>query len=143
MTTFDKRERAFEAKFALDQETLFKIGARRKKLFGLWAAKQLGLGGVDAEAYGKLVVNSDFRTPGRDDVFEKVWGDFQDKGLPLAPDKVRRKLQEYFSVAREQIQPRAPRQPNHGAISAAALYRVRRGKAAWSWQRAKAPWTRH
>ncbi len=101
MTTFDKRERAFEAKFALDQETLFKIGARRNKLFGLWAAKQLGLGGVDAEAYGKLVVNSDFRTPGRDDVFEKVWGDFQDKGLPLAPDKVRRNPQEYFSVARE------------------------------------------
>ena len=66
---------------------------------------------MDAEAYGKLVVNSDFLTPGRDDVFEKVWGDFQDKGLPLAPDKVRRKLQEYFPVAREQIQPRAPGSP--------------------------------
>jgi hypothetical protein len=143
MTTFDKRERAFGAKFALDQEILFKIGARRNKLFGLWAAKQLGLSGVDAEAFGKLVVNSDFRTPGRDDVFEKVWGDFQDKGLRLAPDEVRRKLQEFLSVAREQILPPAPRRPNHGAISAAALNRVRRGKAAWSWQQAKATWTRH
>lgn len=34
MTTFDRRERAFEAKFAFDQETLFKIGARRNRLFG-------------------------------------------------------------------------------------------------------------
>jgi hypothetical protein len=61
MTTFDKRERAFGAKFALDQEILFKIGARRNKLFGLWAAKQLGLSGVDAEAYGKL--GGQFRLP--------------------------------------------------------------------------------
>ena len=29
MTTFDKREKSFEAKYAHDQETLFKIGARR------------------------------------------------------------------------------------------------------------------
>jgi hypothetical protein len=58
-----------------------------------------------------LVVNSDFRTPGRDDVFEKVWGDFQDKGLRLAPDEVRRKLQEFLSVAREQILPPAPGGP--------------------------------
>jgi len=143
MTTFDKRERAFEAKFALDQEIDFKIGARRNKLFGLWAAKQLGLDGVDAEAYGMLVVNSDFRSPGRDDVFEKVWGDFQNKGLSLTPDQVRRKLQEFLSVAQEQIRPSAPRRPNHGALSAAALNRVRSSKAAWSWQQAKATWSRH
>ena len=29
MTTFDKRGKSFEAKYAHDQETLFKIGARR------------------------------------------------------------------------------------------------------------------
>jgi len=29
MTTFDKREEGFEKKFALDEELLFKAGARR------------------------------------------------------------------------------------------------------------------
>jgi len=38
MTTFDDRERAFEAKFALDQEQEFKAIARRNKMLGHWAA---------------------------------------------------------------------------------------------------------
>ena len=51
METFDKRGKSFEAKYAHDQETLFKIGARRNKLLGQWMAEQLGLTGADAEAY--------------------------------------------------------------------------------------------
>ena len=47
MTTFDDRENAFEAKFALDEAMKFKADARRNKLLGLWAA---GLMGKDAEA---------------------------------------------------------------------------------------------
>ena len=73
MTTFDKREKSFEAKYAHDQEILFKIGARRNKLLGQWMAEQLGLDGADAEAYAKAVIASDFEKPGDEDVFEKVW----------------------------------------------------------------------
>ncbi|MFX8485525.1 ATPase inhibitor subunit zeta, partial [Acinetobacter baumannii] len=43
MTMFDDRERAEEAKFAHDQETVFRIQARRNKLLGQWAAEQMGL----------------------------------------------------------------------------------------------------
>ena len=35
MTTFDDREQAFEAKFALDQEQEFRATARRNKMLGL------------------------------------------------------------------------------------------------------------
>ena len=42
MTTFDKRQDAFEAKFARDEELRFKAEARRNKLLGLWAAEKLG-----------------------------------------------------------------------------------------------------
>ena len=42
MTTFDKREEGFEAKFALDETLRFKAEARRNKLLGLWAAEKLG-----------------------------------------------------------------------------------------------------
>ena len=34
MTMFDDRERAFEAKFAHDQEMQFRVNARRNRLLG-------------------------------------------------------------------------------------------------------------
>jgi hypothetical protein len=43
VTTFDERERAFEAKFAHDEELRFLVVARRDKLFAHWAAERLGL----------------------------------------------------------------------------------------------------
>ena len=53
MSTFDDRERAEEARYAFDQETQFKVMARRNKLLGLWAADLMGLTGSDAEAYSR------------------------------------------------------------------------------------------
>ena len=103
MTTFDKRETSFEAKYAHDQETVFKIGARRNKLLGLWMAEHLGLEGADADAYAKQVIASDFEKPGDEDVFEKVWADVQGKGLDLSEDQVRQKMKALLDVAREQI----------------------------------------
>ena len=38
MTTFDRREEAFEQQFAHDEELKFKATARRNKMLGLWAA---------------------------------------------------------------------------------------------------------
>lgn len=103
MTTFDKREKSFEAKYAHDQETLFKIGARRNKLLGLWMAEQLGLDGADADAYAKQVIASDFEKPGDEDVFEKVWADVQGKGLNLTEEQVRQQMQDLLETARDQI----------------------------------------
>ena len=48
--TFREIEQGYEAKFKLDEELRFKVRSRRNKLFGLWAAGQLGL--VDGEAAG-------------------------------------------------------------------------------------------
>ncbi len=50
MTTFDEREKDFEARFKHDQELQFKVTARRNRLLGLWAAGQMGLGGETAQA---------------------------------------------------------------------------------------------
>ena len=43
MTTFEERERAFEAKYAHDEEFRFLVTARRDKLFAHWAAERLHL----------------------------------------------------------------------------------------------------
>ncbi len=103
MTTFDKREKSFEAKYAHDQETLFKIGARRNRLLGEWMAEKLGLDGADADAYAKAVVASDFERPGDEDVFEKVWADVQSKGLSVTEAEVRQQMQDLLETAREQV----------------------------------------
>ena len=103
MTTFDKREKGFEAKFQHDQETQFKITARRNKLLGLWAAEKLGLEGDDADCYAKEVVASDFEKPGDDDVVEKVMGDFSNKSVDVSEKDLRKEMERLMAVASEQI----------------------------------------
>lgn len=103
MSTFDDRERAQEAKYALDQETQFKVAARRNKLLGLWAADLMGMSGDDAEAYAKTVVLSDLEEAGEEDVFRKVRGDFDTAGVDRTDARIREQMAELMPIAREQI----------------------------------------
>ena len=103
MSTFDDRERAEEAKYALDQETLFKVLARRNKLLGLWAADLMGLMGDDAEAYAKTVVLSDLEEAGEEDVFRKVRGDFDTAGIDRTDARIREQMAQLMPIAREQV----------------------------------------
>ncbi|HAM46197.1 MAG TPA: DUF1476 domain-containing protein [Alphaproteobacteria bacterium] len=104
MSTFDDREKSFENKFAHDQELEFKANARRNKLLGLWAAEKLGLSGDAAQAYAKEVIKSDFEEAGDDDVFRKLKGDFEAKGVDLSDHQIRREMDSLLAVARKQIQ---------------------------------------
>ncbi|MBR2657613.1 DUF1476 domain-containing protein [Yoonia sp.] len=75
MSSFDDRAKSFENKFAHDAEMLFKAGARRNRLLGLWAAELLGKTGDDAAAYAMEVVQADFEEAGHEDVYRKVSAD--------------------------------------------------------------------
>lgn len=103
MSTFNEREKGFENKFKHDQETAFKINARRNKLLGLWAAKQLGLTGAAADDYAKTVVMSDMEKPGDDDVVQKVVKDLTAKGVAATPHRVRAEMESLLAEARRQI----------------------------------------
>jgi len=103
MTTFDDREKGFEAKFALDQDQEFKAMARRNKLLGLWAAEKMGLSPDSAEQYAQAVVRADFEQPGEEDVFRKIAGDFKGSSLTVSEGEIRSKMDEFASVARDQI----------------------------------------
>ncbi|WP_108503073.1 DUF1476 domain-containing protein [Paracoccus indicus] len=100
MTTFDDRERAYEAKFAHDADLRFKAEARRNRLLGEWAAEQLGKTGDDARAYAMTVVTSDFEEPGEEDVFRKVQTDLQDVSDDAT---IRAKMAELMTEARRQV----------------------------------------
>ncbi len=103
MSTFDEREKGFEAKYKHDQEIQFKVNARRNKLLGQWAAEKLGLTGTAVDDYAKTVVASDFDRPGDEDVAEKVTKDLAARGVKLAAGDVRKEMDRLLAVAKEQI----------------------------------------
>jgi hypothetical protein len=103
MNGFDDRGKGFEAKYKVDQETQFKITARRNKLLGEWAADQMGITGDDAANYAGEVVASDFEKPGDSDVVEKVLKDLAAKAITLDESDLRKKMDELTAVARDQI----------------------------------------
>jgi hypothetical protein len=103
MTTFDKREEAFESKFAHDEELKFKAEARRNRLVGSWAAEKLGLSGAAADTYAKEVVAAEFDETIGHDVFRKLRTDFDAKGIAVSDTEIRRKMEELLASAVEQI----------------------------------------
>ncbi|RMC34878.1 DUF1476 domain-containing protein [Paracoccus alkanivorans] len=100
MTTFDDRERSYEAKFAHDANLLFKAEARRNRLLGEWAAELLGKSGEDAKSYALTVVSSDFEQPGDDDVFRKLAGDLEGHADAAT---IRAKMAEMMGEAKKQV----------------------------------------
>jgi hypothetical protein len=103
VTQFDDRERAFEAKYARDEEMQFRITARRNRLLGEWAGRQMGLSEAETESYSKDVVRSDFEEAGEHDVIRKVLGDLTAAGVECDEDQIREALRHKEVEARRQI----------------------------------------
>ena len=103
MTTFDDRERAFEAKFAHDEEMAFRVTARRNRLVGRWAAIQMRLTPEETDAYCKAVVQAEFEESGDEDVVRKLLGDLTAAGVHTDEATVRRALDDQLIEARRQL----------------------------------------
>ena len=103
MTQFDDRERAFETKFARDEEMQFRIIARRNRLLGEWAARLMGLSEAESEAYAKDVVRADFEEAGDEDVIRKVLGDLTAADVDCDEAEIREALEHKSVDAKRQI----------------------------------------
>jgi hypothetical protein len=103
MTTFDKREEAFEKKYVIDEELKFKAEARRNKLLGLWAAEKLGKSGADADAYAKEVITAEFEDAHDLAVIGKVTKDLAANGVTVSEADVRAKMDEFLAQAIAQL----------------------------------------
>ena len=99
MTTFDKREDAFEKQFAHDEELKFKATARRNKLLGLWAAEKLGLTGALADSYALSVVRANLEETGDHNVLRKIRKDFDAKGVAQSDHQINRTMTELMAKA--------------------------------------------
>jgi hypothetical protein len=103
MTNFNDRERAFESKFAHDEEMKFRIMARRNRLLGEWAAAKMGLSEEESASYAKDVVRADFEEAGDEDVIRKVLGDLTAAGVDTSDAEIRQTLEHKTVEARRQI----------------------------------------
>src|SRR5882724_10289000 len=103
MTTFDDRERAFEAKYAHDEEMQFRVVARRNRLLGEWAAGLMGLTQTETEAYAKDVIRADFEEAGEEDVIRKLLGDLTAAGVDVDEARIRDALGHKTVDARRQL----------------------------------------
>ena len=103
MTDFSDRERAFESKFARDEDMAFRVTARRNRLVGVWAAGLMGLTPEETDAYAKAVVQADFEESGDDDVIRKLLGDPVGADVDINDSKVRSALHDATVEARRQL----------------------------------------
>ncbi|MDE2165283.1 MAG: DUF1476 domain-containing protein [Alphaproteobacteria bacterium] len=105
MSTFEEREKGEEAKFHVEQELAFKARARRNHLFGLWAAGELGLKGEAAENYARELIAAAFGKHGDDAVLAKIDADFKAKGVAVALDaaRIRLELDRCLAEAKKQL----------------------------------------
>lgn len=103
MTNMDDRQKAFESKYAHDQEMMFKVEARACKLFGLWIAEQIGLSGDDATEYAKSIVAANLDEPGFDDVLRTVAATLAEKSVDISAHTLETKLAQCMEDAREQV----------------------------------------
>ncbi|CAA9512960.1 MAG: FIG040666: hypothetical protein perhaps implicated in de Novo purine biosynthesis [uncultured Sphingomonas sp.] len=103
MGQFDDRERAFETKFAHDEEMKFRVIARRNRLLGEWAAGKMGLSDEETQSYAKDVVRADFEEAGDEDVIRKVLGDLTGAGVEIDEAQIREALGHKEVEARRQI----------------------------------------
>ncbi len=101
MSSFDDRERAEEARYAMDQQSQMRVTARRNKLLGLWAAGLMGV--TEAEAYAKSVVVADLEEAGDGDVIRKVLADLSAAGVTRTEAQIKEELARLLPVAREEI----------------------------------------
>ena len=103
MTDFSDRQRAEEAKFAMDEQTAFRVAARRNRLLGQWAAGKMGLTPEETDAYAKEVIQADFEEAGDDDVIRKILGDLTGAGIDVDEAGVRAALEEKAVEAKRQL----------------------------------------
>ena len=103
MNSFNDREKGFEAKFKLDQETEFRITSRRNKLLGLWLAENLGLNGSEIDDFVASVIASDLEEPGDEDVIRKCMASIQERKADISEVDIRNNIIKFTKEANSQI----------------------------------------
>ncbi len=103
MTTFDDRKDEAEKRYVHDQQLQFRVAARRNKLLGLWAAKEMGRPETEHASYAQEVVTADLDEPGDADVVRKLLADFEAAGMQKSETELRAEMDRLLEQAKSEI----------------------------------------
>ena len=92
MTTFDRREEAFENLFAHDEELHFKAKSRCTKLLAGWAAGRMGRTGPAAEDYAQSIVAIAVANGSDDALVKHIHDDLQAAGVTASDVEIRAEM---------------------------------------------------
>lgn len=97
---FEDRERAYEAKWAHDEEMRFRIVARRNELVGRWAAAEMALGPAESDRYVAAIILMGMKSGDLGPLFQKIKSDL---GPGHSDITILRKMDDFLKVARRDI----------------------------------------
>ena len=98
---FTDREKGFEKKFQLDEETQFKIAARSNKYLGEWVSLKLGKNEEEKKNYIQEIIKADMEEAGNEDVFRKIKKDFQKASVNIEDSEIRSEIEKALNRAKE------------------------------------------
>lgn len=93
---FEDRERAYEAKWAHDEEMRFRMVARRNELVGRWAAAEMGLAPAEIDGYVAAIVELGMKSGDWGPLFRKIKSDLGPGHSDLA---ILRKMDDFLKAA--------------------------------------------
>lgn len=102
MTTFDKREEAFENRFAHDEELQFKARARRASKVAHWAAGLMRKAPGDAERYAETLLALQVNE-GDEALIARLKADLAAANAPVSDHQLNRHLDEAMIEARKEV----------------------------------------
>lgn len=102
-STFEEREKGYEAKWAHDEDLRFRTITRRNKLLGLWASAQIGLEGAAAESYVNALLELEVRGASDKDIAHKIQTDFTTHKIVQSDHMIHRRMEELLAEAADQV----------------------------------------
>ena len=99
MTTFDRREEAFENLFAHDEALRFRAEAYRAKHLAQWAAALMGRSETEAEAYSQSLVSLMIAGGGDDAILRRLSTDLDEAGVPVTEAALRERMEAFMAEA--------------------------------------------
>jgi hypothetical protein len=108
MTLFDERERAFESLFVHEEDLRFRVRARRNRLFGSWAAEQIGLSGAEHDEYVASFLRCALERRPDELLIDRVRAAFLAHGVPAFDGRIRAALTEGWRRAALEIRDGIP-----------------------------------
>jgi hypothetical protein len=103
MSQDENRQVGHEADLGHSDEMLFRVLARRNKLAGKWAAREMGLSNEEAEVYSGDLVRAEFEEATGAAIVIKLLGDLTAAGIEIDDSRIREVLAEKLVEARRQI----------------------------------------